>query len=49
MDYNVKLALGGKCKSKCSLTDGNTEIISIEFDSAGAYFLAASNYFVSQI
>ncbi|XP_032757461.1 autophagy-related protein 16-1 isoform X4 [Rattus rattus] len=51
MDRRVKLweAFGDKCEFKGSLSGSNAGITSIEFDSAGAYLLAASNDFASRI
>uniref|UniRef100_A0A4W3HZA8 ATG16 autophagy related 16-like 1 (S. cerevisiae) n=1 Tax=Callorhinchus milii TaxID=7868 RepID=A0A4W3HZA8_CALMI len=39
----------GKCELKGSLTGSNAGITSLEFDSTGAYLLAASNDFASRI
>lgn len=51
MDRRVKLweVLGDKCEFKGALSGSNAGITSIEFDSAGAYLLAASNDFASRI
>lgn len=49
MGWTVKLACGDKCESKGFLSDSNTGIKNMEFDSAGLYILEASNYFASQI
>ncbi|XP_043557811.1 autophagy-related protein 16-1-like isoform X1 [Chiloscyllium plagiosum] len=50
-DRKVKLweILSGKCELKASLTGSNAGITSLEFDSTGAYLLAASNDFASRI
>lgn len=49
MGWTVKLASGDKRESKGFLSDSNTGIKNMEFDRAGVYILAASNYFASQI
>lgn len=50
-ELKVKLwkTYGDKCKFKGSLSDSKAGIISIEFYSARAYFLEASNFLENQI
>ncbi|XP_067898049.1 autophagy-related protein 16-like isoform X2 [Heterodontus francisci] len=50
-DRKVKLweVSSGRCELKGSLTGSNAGITSLEFDSMGAYLLAASNDFASRI
>uniref|UniRef100_UPI00398E9EDA autophagy-related protein 16-1 isoform X2 n=1 Tax=Pristiophorus japonicus TaxID=55135 RepID=UPI00398E9EDA len=50
-DRKVKLweVSSGRCELKGSLTGSNAGITSLEFDSTGAYLLAASNDFASRI
>lgn len=51
MDRRVKLweVIAGRCEYKGALMGSNAGITSIEFDSTGAYLLAASNDFASRI
>ncbi|XP_059805395.1 autophagy-related protein 16-1-like isoform X1 [Hypanus sabinus] len=50
-DRKVKLweVSSGRCELKSTLTGSNAGITSLEFDSTGAYLLAASNDFASRI